>query len=233
MKAQKSRFSLNHIATNLILAVLIGALYFATTLQAPFSGTVWTNSATVYRGTKKNKVALQCEVSWNAAAMDGILKTLKEKKITITFCVSGEWAKQNTLMLKRIVENGHELGTMGMYPFEDGNVEWLESDILASLDVIESGCGTRPKIYYSGGRNVDNSNAAAKRCGVTQVLCTVDLLCARDDGDKIVSRACNGQIDGSIMLIQPTEELEDCLTELIGALREKGCEITVTGEVIK
>lgn len=79
------------------------------------------------------KSRLNLPVSWNAAAMEDILATLKDKNTRVTFVISGKWARENADMLKRIADEGHEIGTMGDDPSFDGNLSETKADIQKAL----------------------------------------------------------------------------------------------------
>lgn len=213
--------------TNLLLILLIAGLYIATAQPQAVSV-----MAPIYRGSSKDAVALQFAVSWSAAALPSILDTLKEQGVSATFAVSGQWARENPELARRMAAEGHELATMGYAPDKDGKLSWVEEDVAASLAAIESASGAAPALYYSGGRSATISGRASKRLGLTQVLCTVDLLCARGNASDILARVSDGPIPGSIMLLQPTAAAAEALEQLLPALREKGMEPTTTSAVL-
>ena len=223
---QRSRKA-GQAATNLLLILLIVLLYIGTAQPRAISV-----MAPVYRGSAKDAVALQFAVSWNAAALPAILDTLKAQDTRVTFAVSGSWAKENPALARRMVEEGHELATMGYAPEMDGKLSWVQEDVEASLLAIESAGGVRPALYYSGGRGVSVSGRAAKKLGLTQVLCTVDLLCARGSAEDIVNRVSDAPIPGSIMLLQPTSAAAEALERVLLALQEKGIRPATTSEVL-
>ncbi len=226
MSIQK-RCIYSRTATNILLILLICVLYIATSEPS-----VYGVMAPVYRGGAKDKVALQCAVSWDADALTDMLDTLKSKGVSITFFISGEWAQKNGESLRRMIEEGHEIGTMGMKPGADGPVGWVCEDIEESISCIKRMGGVEPKLYYSGTRDTDVSSRAARKSGVTHVLCTVDLLCARGSYQDIVSRALDRPLHGSIMLMQPTKAAAQALPLVLDELSKKGFEITCTSQVI-
>ncbi|MDO4568185.1 MAG: polysaccharide deacetylase family protein [Clostridia bacterium] len=217
------------IAVNVALVMVIVALY-AVTAQ-PFAGAEPTLGSAVYMGVGDEAVALQWAVTYRARSMEAILEALEEKSVRSTFFVSGEWARQNPEQLRRIVAGGHEIGTMGNLPFEDGDVSWVEDDLRVSVETIEDICGVRPALYYSWERASAVSSRAAQRLNLTHVLCTLDLLCAKDDAGNILSRAQNAA-GGNIILMQPTVQACEAIDELLERLISRGFDIVPTGELI-
>ena len=217
---------------NVLLAALMAMLYFttATPIAQSVMGALY--NSPVYRGHKKGVIAVECAVNWNAAAIPNLLATLKEKNIHITFVVSGAWAQQNPELLVQMVQEGHEIGTMGQNPMQDGSADVVAADIKESLQIINTVAGIRPKLYYSGVRRVANSTRAANKLGLTHVLCTVDLLSGRGDSADILSRALDKPFDGSILLIQPTAEAAKALPACIEGLQQQGFRIGTISETL-
>ncbi len=207
---------------NLLLVLLIVALYFATSEPDAAAVMAELSRAPKYRGHAEGAVALQFPVSWNAAALVGILDALAQYDTKATFSVSGVWAEENPALLLRMAAAGHEIATMGDEPEKDGKLSLVQADIAASLDKIEAACGVRPALYYPGGRNVTVSARAAKKLGLTCALCTLDLRCAAGSAQEIKQRGLNDPIEGSIILMQPTAAAAEALPGLLEGLKEKG-----------
>ena len=222
----KKRSCLGSLFTNIFLAALIIGLYYAT---QPDSGII-PASAPVYRGSEG--VALQFAVSWNAAALSDIMDTLKEEDVRATFAVSGEWAEQNPDILCQMAADGHEIATMGYLPGMDGGAGWVRRDLDRALVVIRDICGESPRLYYGGSRSARASSGAAKKLGLTQVYCTVDLLSARGEAEDILSRLPEQPIEGSIILLQPTAACSEALPGILAALEQKGIKASCTGKVL-
>ena len=147
------RRNLKVALVNTVLAAIILGLYFALSLShraqpASVSG------FPIYHGNNRQCVAIECAVTWHAAALDEILAVLEERGVRITFAVSGEWVERSPAMLKKIAAQGHEIATMGYAPSKDGGVDFVLKDIQKSLDCIESvlGAAAVPTVYYCGSR---------------------------------------------------------------------------------
>ena len=222
----------NGMLINLMLLLLIAALYCITSRPDAVTAMAVLSGAPRYRGHAEGRIALQFAVSWNAAAVEEILNTLSEKGTKVTFAVSGEWAKGNKALLCRMAQEGHELAVMGNDPLKDGSTAFLVKDIRSALDAVEEAAGIRPKIYYSGIRDIANSARAAKKLALTHVLATKDLRCASGGAGAILSRALDAPNAGNILLLQPTAAAAEALPELIDGLQKKGLEAVSTGSVL-
>lgn len=220
-------------AVNVFIILIIVLLYVVTGTGLGDDAIAALSSGTVYRGSGQGLVALECAVSWDADALTDMLDLLKERDVQITFFVSGEWARANGAALRRMAEDGHEIGTMGYLPMLDGDEALIRSDLEASTAVIASATGSRPAYYYSGLRDRTVSLRAADALGMTHVLCSSDLLSARGDALDIATRASEHVFDGSIVLFQPTAAAAEALPAILDAIAEQGYAATTVGNVLK
>ncbi len=230
---KKSRNIKYHHLIDIMLLVLIVALYISTNYPNVTATMGRIIGGPVYKGIKgNNRVSLQFEVSWNAESIEEILKILKEQNINVTFIVTGNWAKNNQNLLKRIVLDGHEIATMGMGAQEKMNYSWLKNDLIESIKEIKNICGADVAFYYSDEENLSIKNAVADELGIKYVICTVDLKCAEGNAEDIKNRALFGASDGNIILLQPTSSAKDALDGIINNIKKKGMSIVPTGKII-
>ncbi len=217
---------------DLLLALILCALYFVTSTADGYASVARMTSAAVYRGYASERASLQFAVSWNARNLEGILDVLRARGVRATFAVSGEWAQENPDVLLRIVSDGHEIATMGCDADFDGSALEVTGDVERSLDIIEGICCARPALYYSGLRAERPSTRAARLTGLLHVKCTMDALCARGEPEDIINRVSTGAIKGSIILLTPTANALEALDGVIDALLAKGLSPVTTGELI-
>lgn len=178
-----------------------------------------------------DEVSLQINISWDAAALDGILTSLSDADVSATFAVSGEWAERNPELLKGIADRGHEIATLGYYPNRDGPADYIEEDVRASLEAISRVIGETPAIYCCGSRRADVSARAGARLGLTTVSCTVDLDCGMGGAGEIIARASSVRA-GSIIALEPTSSLEKALPFLIEKIKNMGFDIVPTHKML-
>jgi len=219
---------------NVVILCLIAALYLVTgTGIGDDAVAALSENATVYRGSAEGKIALECAVSWDAAALPEILDILEENDVRMTFFVSGQWAKENPALLTRMVQSGHEIGTMGYYPSFDGDLAAMVQDVETSAAVIENIAGISAEYYYAGLRSGDMASRTAREAGVTHIACTTDLLTGRGDAVDIASRALEHLFDGSILLIRPTAEAARALPTILSEIDRRGFAAVTVGEVLQ
>lgn len=57
-------------------------------------------------------VALTFEATSQAQGLEQLLETLERHQVKASFFATGEWMEKNTELVQRILENGHDLGSM-------------------------------------------------------------------------------------------------------------------------
>ncbi|GGE84442.1 polysaccharide deacetylase family sporulation protein PdaB [Priestia taiwanensis] len=99
----------------IILAFFTAWLLFLQ--QQPYDSAFSTKSGpkAISRGDEATKkVALTFNLAWGNELAMPILETLKKEKIhNATFFISGAWAERHPEIVKQIVDEGHEVGSMG------------------------------------------------------------------------------------------------------------------------
>lgn len=91
------------------------------------------------RGNEDEKnISLTFNISWGEDKVHDILNQLAQHHIQSTFFVSGEWAERHPDIVKKIVENKHELGILG-YRYKsylDQEIEQVRKDLIYAKDVF-------------------------------------------------------------------------------------------------
>ena len=220
-------------SVNVLILLVIALVYVVTGTRVGDDAIAALADGAVYRGRANGNVAIECVVHWDAARIPDMLDTLKEQDTRITFFVSGRWAKSHASTLRRMAEEGHEIGTLGFSPTLDGSLSMVQKDVLASASVIEGITGQTTRYYYPGLRTRGVSVRAAENLGMTAVAASVDLLCGRYEAEEIALRASKQAFDGSILTIQPTAAGADALPDVLDSIRACGYEPTTVGEALE
>lgn len=232
MESKRAGDSLLNLMNVFILLVIV-LVYTVTGTSLGEDAISALSNRTVYRAGQQGAAALECVVSWDADAMGDILDCLSEREARITFFVSGEWARENAALLSRMVEEGHEIGSCGYLPSEDGDADFVRADLAAANGVIQSITEQPVSLYHGGVRDDTVSCQAAASMDMTHVACTADLLSARGDGMDVALRASKQVFDGSILMIQPTRAAAEALPAILDAFREAGLAIKPVGELLE
>lgn len=181
--------------------------------------------------TKKNSgyVALTCNVDlgWEDEYVISILETLKKEKVHITFNVTGKWAEKNKDLLLRIKNEGHEIGNHGYKHLDYATLSYDENynQISTSKKIIEDALGEKTKFFQApAGSFGTNTVKAAESLNYICFKWDVDTIDWQDryNPEKIIERVKNKNIvDGSIILMHPTDATTKCLDDIIEIIRQK------------
>ena len=142
---------------NLALAfivLVIGAVCFL-----PSSAAVSAPAGKVYdRGTKP-AVSLTINVYWGTDIVEKMLDLFREKGVRVTFFVGGCWADDNVPTVRRMAEEGHEVGSHGYFHREHDKLSLRENteEIGTSVEFLSLVTGKRirkilcapPKVWAS------------------------------------------------------------------------------------
>ena len=192
----------------------------------------------IYKGNEtKQVVALECNVVWGTEYMEPMLDTLKEKDIRITFFVGGEWARDNPDLLKRMAEEGHEIGNHGYSHRHHNNLnlEGNRKEILDTEKVIEAAIGVKTSLFAPPyGEFNDITLQAADSLGYRTVLWSIDTIDWRRDGtDNILQRVMKNPHNGALILMHPTADTVTVLPVIIEKLQGLGYHIGSVSDAIR
>lgn len=183
------------------------------------------------QGTKQNSgyVALTCNIDlgWEEEYIISILETLKKENVHITFNVTGKWAEKNKDLLLRIKKEGHEIGNHGYKHLDystlsyDENLEQIET----SKKIIEDIIGEETKFFQApAGAFGANTVKAAESQNYICFKWDIDTIDwrDRDNPQEIIERVKKKKmVDGSIVLMHPTDATTKCLDDIIQIIKDK------------
>lgn len=191
----------------------------------------------IRKGTNKEYIAFTCNVDWGSEFIPPMLDIFKKHDVKITFFVSGRWAQNNPDMLKKIRENGHEIGNHGFghrmhskLGLEDNKIE-----IERTHNIVKDILGEN-MIYFAppAGDFGDETLKAANQLGYKTILWNIDTIDWRNDStcDKITSRVLQKPLNGSIVLMHPKKETVKALDYIIKAIKEKNIKVGTVSDVL-
>ncbi|HSH34986.1 polysaccharide deacetylase family protein [Schnuerera sp.] len=192
-----------------------------------------------YKGNVDEKiVSFACNIDWGEEYIQPMLDVFSEYNISITFFVTGTWAKKNPELLKTIYEAGHQIGNHGYrhIDYDKLNYEKNKEEILKAHNIIYDILDVESMYFAppSGAYN-DNTIQAAKDLNYDIIMWSVDTIDWREDSTKevIVKRVTNKIHDSAIVLMHPTKETVKSLPEIISYLFDKGYKIGTVSDIIK
>ncbi len=222
---------------------VIAALIFVVVLSCGFAGkqTLATSNSeyngTIYAGDKNSdKVSLMINVYWGDEYLEKMLDTLKKYEVKTTFFIGGSWAKDSEALLKRIFEDGHEIGSHGQTHKEHGKLSYdgNYNEIKACHDIIKLKLGLNMELFAPpGGSYNSNTTKAASDLGYKTIMWTRDTIDWRDKDTKLIyNRAVTNMAGGDLILMHPTACTAEALEDIIKYAKGHSLKITTVSDTL-
>lgn len=173
-----------------------------------------------------NKIALTFDCAWNDSDIDNILTILDKNNIKASFFVTGKWAEEYPESVKKIYENGHDIGNHS-YNHADYTT-MSKNDVIKDLDkcdsAIESIIGQKCTLMRapSGGYN-NTVMSAAEDSGRIYIQWSIDGLDYTTNAteESIKNRVFNTAAGDIILMHNGTKLTAKVLPEIITELSKK------------
>ena len=221
--------------TNGILAlilIVVGAVCFFPT-SSHVSGV---KERVLYRGSADDAVSLMFNVYWGSEEVEGILSVLEEHGAKATFFIGGSWADDNTALVRRIAEEGHEIASHGYFHRDhsaldyDGNYK----EIKQSVDFLARASGREIALFAppSGAYN-DATVLAAESLGLKTVMWSRDTIDWRDKDESLCyARATENLQAGELILMHPMAHTLAALPRILDYCAAQGLRVVTVSENI-
>ena len=218
-----------------VLALVIIASNFPNGYVTIFASS---NNSVYYKGSSScGGVALTFNVYENTEVVNDIIALLKERGETATFYVGGCWADDNPDTVKKIVEEGFEIGNHGYFHKDHKklSVEDNLKEIENCSKVVKSFTGASMNLFAPpSGSYGKNTLEAVEKLGYTAVMWSKDVIDWRDnDRALIVKRATNSLSVGDIILMHPKTHTLEALPEILDKIKAKGFKTLTVSECIQ
>ena len=191
----------------------------------------------IYFGNKnQDKIALTFNVYEGADVVEGILCELNKRGAKATFFIGGCWADDNLSLVKKIIGDGHEIGSHGYYHKDHSklNEEQNRAEMMLLHDLVKKELGYEIKLFAppSGAFSIQTLKVA-ENLGYKTILWSKDTIDWRDKNSKIVyNRATKGISGGDIVLMHPKEHTLEALPDILECYKQKGLAIVTVSECI-
>lgn len=194
---------------------------------------------------KNNAVGLTFDISWGEKTAGPILDILKREGVQATFFLSSPWAEKHPELVKRMVAEGHEIGSHGNRHIDLNTLSPAEIDkeITSAQSVLEKLSGQKIRLIRAPNGAYDNKViSVADRLGYRVIQWSVDSLDWKRPGPAAVInnvlngiRPGNGAKPGDIILFHASDSAPDtiqALPEVIKALKAKGYALMPVGKLL-
>lgn len=190
--------------------------------------------------TERKAVALTFDISWGDKRAEPILDILKEKGVThSTFFLSAPWSKTHPELVKRIVDDGFEIGSHGHK--HDNYSEYTDEEIRRQITVahgiLTEMTGKAPNLIRLPNGDFDKRVLQiAEEQGYKVIQWDTDSRDWKNPGvDAIVRRVVDGAHPGDIILMHASDsskQTHEALPAIIDQLRAKGYEFVTVSELL-
>ncbi|MBA2873229.1 polysaccharide deacetylase family sporulation protein PdaB [Anoxybacillus calidus] len=200
-----------------------------------------TGPKAVYKAEKsRNEVALTFDISWGDEKAIPILNTLKKYGIkNATFFLSASWAERHPNIVKRIKEDGHEIGSMGYNYIDYTELEddKIRRDLLQSQKVFNMlGIKNVTLLRPPSGHFNKKVLKIADSLGYTVVHWSIDSKDWLNPGvDMIVNNVVENIDGGDIILLHASDSAKqtlEALPQIISKMKKQGYQNACISELI-
>lgn len=187
--------------------------------------------------TERKVVAISINCSENVENIDSIVDSLSKMKVKATFYVTGELAQKNPEEIKKIVNNGNEVGNLSYHysSLKNKKKEDIENEIYKCTEELEKITNTKIKTFRPpyGECNTEIMEVAQKQ-NLATVQWNVDSLDYNGlNGDEMYERINENLIPGSIILLHNSGQYTaSCIEDIIYKIQKQGYEIVTVSSLI-
>jgi len=183
--------------------------------------------------TNSKKIVLTLDAGSGSTQTEAILSVLREKGVHATFFLTGKWAEQNPVLVRKIVEEGHTLGNhtydhKDLTTLSDDDIRWEFEKTVSVIQGIAPTAEMKP--YFRppyGARNQHVWDFTAS-LGYQSIYWTVDAWDWKTDAtaDIVKQRIYNNEKNGAIILMHVGDDITPAvLPEVLSKLQSDGYEV--------
>lgn len=236
---KKEGFFVNVLCNILVLMIMAGCVIACfvygrrQTVQASNSE----YNGTIYAGDKSSKnISLMINVYWGTEHLDLMIDILDKYEAKATFFVGGSWVKDNPKMLKKILDSGHEVGNHGTNHKEHAKVSYQDNltEIQTCHEFVKHSIDVEMELFAPpGGSYNSNTIKAAEFLNYKTIMWTRDTIDWRDKNASLIySRAVTNLSGGDLILMHPTAETAQALTNIVEHIKQQGFNLVTVSETL-
>ncbi len=189
--------------------------------------------------TPEKAAALTFDIGWGEVSPGRVLDVLRKKGLSCTFFLSGPWAASHPQVVRRIAEEGHEIGSHGWW--HDNLSQCSRERIIESLrrtrDTITSLVGNEASLFRPPNGDYDDEVVlTAREQGYHTIIWSLDTLDWKNPGvDFMVNRVLTRAQSGDIILCHASDSAKEtylALPAIVDGLTANGFRITKLSDLL-
>ncbi|MCQ1531059.1 polysaccharide deacetylase family sporulation protein PdaB [Lutispora saccharofermentans] len=227
------------IGAAVVALTLISAIYTAGFQRGPISA--FMNNERMIPiycvDTEEKKVAISFDAAWGSDKTEDLLKILKEYNVKTTFFLVAFWVDKYPDMVKRISEEGHEIGNhSASHPqMSQLSEEKITEELTSTSEKIEAITGSKVNLFRPPFGDYNNRlMRVSKDLGYYVIQWDVDSLDYKDYGtnaivDRVISKVKNGSI---VLFHNNATYIKEALPIILDKLQKMGYEVVPISQLI-
>ncbi|MDR7318444.1 polysaccharide deacetylase family sporulation protein PdaB [Brevibacillus nitrificans] len=226
------------ITAAILMAAGIG--YAEQDMISAFSGGSQAPQAIYKVDTKEKKIALTFDISWGESRTVPILDILKAKNVTkSTIFLSSPWSQRHPEIVKRIKEDGFEIGSHGHK--HDNYSKYTDEEVRSQIGkadtILTEMTGKKPSLIRMPNGDFDKRVLQiAGDMGYTVIQWDTDSKDWTNPGtENIINNVLSKAHPGDIILMHASDSCKEthlALPVIIDKLRQQGYEFVTVSELI-
>lgn len=220
----------------IVNSVLCAVVLFTVTFVVVYNTQTVSVLVPIYKGNSTHNVSLMINVYWGTEYIDDMLRILEDNNTKTTFFVGGSWVADNSDMLTKIYNAGHEIGNHGYYHKDHKNLSATgnQEEILSTHQLVKNIIGTGMNLFAPPSGSFSSTTlSVANELDYTTIMWSKDTIDWRDhDKDLIYSRATTDISGGELILMHPTNETVLALDDICKSIKAQGLNITSVSSVL-
>ncbi len=190
--------------------------------------------------TNRKRIALTFDAGGPSTPTSSILDILAKHHVHSTFFITGDWANPNPDLVRRIHNDGHELGNHTMHHIDLRTLSDVDvcNELTQAERVLSGITGVTTWSYYRppyGGRD-NRVRSLAANLGYRTVYWTIDTLDWQTTAtsDSITKKVMDNLRNGVIVLMHAGSDIESkTLDGLMTQIEAKGYAMVTVSEVLQ
>ena len=226
----------------IIFLLLIVTIMLGINIDGNVAASVYFNSSLrkvpiYFVNTTENKVAISFDAAWGADKTEKIMEICKEYNVNATFFLTGIWVEKYPEMVKKIYDNGFEIGThSNTHPdMTKLSQNQMKLELENSCKLITDITNHKIELFRAPfGAYNDTLLETASSLNLKTIQWDVDSLDWKGlSAMEITNRILNGVRSGSIILCHNnSDHIVEALPLVLDRLSKKGYTVTNVGNVI-